>query len=98
MGGRLFISDIGICGFLLLLVILQGMHSSHFCWISLTIFGYQNKIATDVILMIAEWPLRSRITTVLLRFPGTVILSSENTMMVVYLAMVCKSIENFCSV
>ena len=59
--------------------ILQGMHDSHFFWMASVIFGHQKCLAAAVILLMAGWPLWSKLMIVVLRFLGTIILSSMKT-------------------
>ena len=78
-GGRLFVSVLGMLDLLFLPDILQGRHDSHFFCIVSVIRGHQKCRAARVILLMAGWPLCSKLTTVARRFLGTMILSSIKT-------------------
>ena len=64
---------------MLLPAILQGTQLSHFFWIASVIRGHQKCLAAIDILFIAGWPLCKRLIIVVLRFFGTMILSSKKT-------------------
>ena len=78
-GVKWFCSVLGKLGFKFLPESLHGMQLSHFLWIASVSFGHQKCFAAMVILLIAGCPLWRSEMTVVLRFAGTIIFSSENT-------------------
>ena len=74
-----FFSVLGMLGLILLPAILQGTQLSHFFWIASVLRGHQKCLAAIDILFIAGCPLCKRLIIVVLRFFGTIILSSKKT-------------------
>ena len=53
--------------------ILQGLHDSHFFYISSVIRGHQKRRAASVILLMARWPLCNKLIMVVRELFGTMI-------------------------
>ena len=77
-------------------VILQGIHLSHFCSISLLIFDHQNGFAAYVILLMEGCPLYKRVITVFLKFFLVQLpcrKTSRRILLIIFWCIVCTHLE-----